>query len=137
MNLSLNHCFLTVHDQDVALAFYTEVLGLELRSDVPFDGMRWLTVGPASQPDLHIGLLMPGAPWSPPEEVRAALDITAKGLMPGVIFLTPDVDALFAELSGKGVEVTQEPIDQPYGVRDCGFRDPSGNHLRFSQPVKS
>ena len=97
MKLSLNHCFLTVHDQDVALAFYTEVLGLELRSDVPFDGMRWLTVGPASQPDLHIGLLMPGAPWSPPEEVRAALDITAKGLMPGVIFETPDVDALFLD----------------------------------------
>ena len=137
MKLSLNHCFLTVHDQDVALAFYTEVLGLEVRSDVPFDGMRWLTVGSPTQPELQIGLLMPGAPWTPAEEVRAALDITAKGLMPGVIFETPDVDALFAELTGKGVEVTQEPIDQTYGIRDCGFRDPSGNHLRFSQPIKA
>ena len=135
MNLSVNHCFLTVHDQDAALAFYTGVLGLEVRADVPFDGMRWLTVGSPTQPDLHIGLLMPGAPFSSAEDIRTALDITAKGLTPGVIFVTPDVDATFEELRAKGAEVVQEPIDQPYG-RDCAFRDPSGNHLRFTQLPK-
>jgi catechol 2,3-dioxygenase-like lactoylglutathione lyase family enzyme len=136
MEITVNHCFLTVHDQDVALAFYTDVLGLEKRYDVPFDGMRWLTVGSPTQPGLEIGLLRPGAPFSSEEDVRTALEITAKGLLPGLIFATPDVDALFEDLRGKGVEVAQEPIDQPYG-RDCAFRDPSGNHLRFTQAPKS
>jgi predicted enzyme related to lactoylglutathione lyase len=134
-NLTVSHCFLTVHDQDAALAFYTDVLGLEKRNDVAFDGMRWLTVGAVDQ-TLEIGLLPPGAPFSPPEDVRAALEITAKGLTPGVIFVTPDVEATFEDLRAKGAEVIQEPIDQPYG-RDCAFRDPSGNHLRFTQLPKS
>ena len=133
MNLTVNHCFVTVHDQDAALAFYTEVLGLRVRNDVPFDGMRWLTVGAADQPELEIGLLLPGAPFSSAEDVAAALTITAKGLTPGLIFRTPDVDGVFEELRKAGAEVVQEPIDQPYGMRDCAFRDPSGNHLRFSQ----
>jgi predicted enzyme related to lactoylglutathione lyase len=137
MNLSLNHCFLAVHDQDVALAFYTEVLGLQKRDDVPFDGMRWLTVGSPAQPDLHLGLLPPGAPFSSKEDVDAALEVIAKGLVPGLIFATDDCDATFERLRAAGAEVTQEPIDQPYGVRDCGFRDPSGNHLRFSQALGS
>ena len=136
MEITVNHCFLTVHDQDVALAFYTEKLGLEVRADVPLEGMRWLTVGSPTQPDMHIGLLRPGAPFSPDSDVRAALEITEKGLSPGLIFATPDVDATFEELRAKGAEVVQEPIDQPYG-RDCAFRDPSGNHLRFSQLPKS
>jgi predicted enzyme related to lactoylglutathione lyase len=133
-NLTVSHCFLTVHDQDVALSFYTDVLGLEKRNDVAFDGMRWLTVGAPDQP-LEIGLLPPGAPFSPPEDIKAALEITAKGLTPGVIFVTPDVEATFEDLRAKGAEVVQEPIDQPYG-RDCAFRDPSGNHLRFTQLPK-
>ena len=135
MNLTVNHCFITVADQDAALAFYTEVLGLEKRADVPFDGMRWLTVGSADQPDLHIGLLLPGAPWSPEEDRAAALEIVAKGLTPGLIFLTPDLDATFERLRAAGAEVVQEPIDQPFG-RDCAFRDPFGNHLRFTQAPK-
>ena len=130
-NLTVSHCFLTVHDQDVALAFYTDVLGLEPRTDVNLGDMRWMTVGPKDQA-IEIGLLPPGAPFSPPEDVTAALEITAKGLTPGVIFVTPDVEATFEELRSKGAEVVQEPIDQPYG-RDCAFRDPSGNHLRFTQ----
>ena len=134
-NLTVSHCFLTVHDQDAALAFYTGVLGLEKRTDVSLgDGMRWVTVGAADQ-TLEIGLLPPGAPFSPPEDVQAALEITAKGLTPGVIFVTPDVEATFEDLRAKGAEVVQEPIDQAYG-RDCAFRDPSGNHLRFTQLPK-
>jgi predicted enzyme related to lactoylglutathione lyase len=134
-NLTVSHCFLTVHDQDAALAFYTDVLGLEKRNDVSLgDGMRWVTVGAPDQ-TLEIGLLLPGAPFSPPEDVRAALELTAKGLTPGVIFVTPDVEATFEDLRSKGAEVIQEPIDQPYG-RDCAFRDPSGNHLRFTQLPK-
>ncbi|HST66631.1 MAG TPA: VOC family protein [Mycobacteriales bacterium] len=134
-NLTVSHCFLTVHDQDIALAFYTDMLGLEKRQDVSLgDGMRWVTVAPADQ-QLEIGLLPPGAPFSPPEDVKAALEVTAKGLTPGIIFLTPDVDGTFEDLRAKGVEVVQEPIDQPYG-RDCAFRDPSGNHLRFTQVPK-
>jgi predicted enzyme related to lactoylglutathione lyase len=133
-NLTVSHCFLTVHDQDVALAFYTDVLGLEPRADVNLGDMRWVTVGPKDQA-IEIGLLPPGAPFSPPEDVKAALEITAKGLTPGVIFVTPDVEATFEELRSKGAEVVQEPIDQPYG-RDCAFRDPSGNHLRFTQLPK-
>jgi predicted enzyme related to lactoylglutathione lyase len=136
MEITVNHCFVTVHDQDAALAFYTDVLGLEVRNDVPFEGMRWLTVGSPAQPELQIGLLLPGAPFSSPEDVRAAIELTAKGLTPGLIFATPDVDATFEELRAKGAEVVQEPIDQPYG-RDCAFRDPSGNHLRFNQSPKS
>jgi catechol 2,3-dioxygenase-like lactoylglutathione lyase family enzyme len=137
MKLTLSHCFLTVHDQDAALAFYRDTLGLEVRADVLFEGMRWLTVGPPSQPEVEIGLLPPGGPFITPEEREQALALTAKGLAPGVIFFTDDCDATFEQLSAAGVEVIQEPIDQPYGVRDCSFRDPSGNHLRFSQRAKS
>jgi predicted enzyme related to lactoylglutathione lyase len=136
MELTVTHCFLAVHDQDAALAFYRDTLGLEVRNDVEFGPMRWLTVGPASQPDLEIGLLLPGGPGSTPTDIEAAIEVTRKGIMPGLIFAVPDVDATFDELQRKGVEVYQEPIDQPYG-RDCAFADPSGNHLRFSQLPKS
>jgi catechol 2,3-dioxygenase-like lactoylglutathione lyase family enzyme len=133
MDISLSHAFLAVDDQDKALAFYRDVLGLEVRSDVAFENMRWLTVGPKSQPQVEIGLLTPGGPEGTQEDIDDALRLLAKGVLPGVIFLTSDVDALFQQVSAAGAEVTQEPIDQPYGVRDCGFRDPSGNHIRFSQ----
>jgi predicted enzyme related to lactoylglutathione lyase len=136
MELTVSHCFLAVHDQDVALAFYRDVLGLEVRFDVDLGSMRWLTVGPRTQPDLQIGLLLPGGPGSTEEDVRTALEVTRKGIMPGVIFTTPDVDALFEQLQSKGVEVYQEPMDQSYG-RDCAFADPSGNHIRFTQVPKS
>jgi catechol 2,3-dioxygenase-like lactoylglutathione lyase family enzyme len=136
MELTVTHCFLAVHDQDAALAFYRDVLGLEVRNDVDFGGMRWLTVGTPSQPDLEIGLLLPGGPGSTPADIESAIEVTRKGIMPGLIFVTPDVDATFEQLRAKGVEVYQEPIDQPYGVRDCAFADPSGNHIRFSQIPK-
>ena len=136
MEITVSHCFLAVHDQDAALAFYRDVLGLEVRNDVEVGPMRWLTVGAPGQADLEIGLLRPGGPGSTDDDIRTALEVTRKGIMPGLIFTTPDVDALFEELRAKGVEVYQEPIDQPYG-RDCAFADPSGNHIRFTQVAKS
>jgi len=123
MELKLSHSFLEVDDQDKALAFYRDVLGLEVRNDVTFEGMRWLTVGPKSQPDVEIVLGEVGMGRPP-------------GSLNGVIFVTDDLDGTFERVSGAGAEVLQEPIDQAYGVRDCAFRDPSGNHIRFSQPIK-
>jgi len=136
MELTVTHCFLAVHDQDAALAFYRDTLGLEVRNDIDLGVMRWLTVGAPSQPDLEIGLLVPGGPGSTPADIEAAIEVTRKGIMPGLIFAVADVDATFEELQGKGVEVYQEPMDQSYG-RDCAFADPSGNHIRFTQSAKS
>jgi catechol 2,3-dioxygenase-like lactoylglutathione lyase family enzyme len=137
MELTVTHTFLLVHDQDTALAFYRDTLDLEVRNDVRFGSMRWLTVGPPAQPELEIGLMKPDTDYSSAEDITAAIEVTAKGLIPGLIFATPDVDGTFETLRAKGVDVEQEPIDQPYGVRDCAFRDPSGNHLRFAQVAKS
>jgi len=135
---SVTHAGVAVHDQDAAIAFYTEKLGFELRNDVTIaDGaLRWVTVGPPSQPDVEIILLPPGAPGTP-EEVRAqALEVVAQGLIPGLIFRVDDCRATYDELKSRGVEMAQEPIEQPYGI-DAAFRDPSGNHIRFTQPLAS
>jgi predicted enzyme related to lactoylglutathione lyase len=132
MNLTLSHCFVSVHDQDKALAFYRDALGLEVRADASLDGMRWLTVGPPSQPGVEIGLYVPGSENSPADR-EAILALTAKGAMSAIIFATEDCDATFEKIRAFGAEVVQEPIDQPYGVRDCAFRDPSGNMVRFSE----
>lgn len=132
-NLIPTHAFLPVHDQDAALKFYTEALGLEVRADIPLgESVRWLTVGSPDQPDLEIGLMYPAGPYSNPEDTKLAIEVAAKGLIPGLVFRTDDCDATFEQLRAYGAEVEQEPMDQPYG-RDCAFRDPSGNHLRFSQ----
>ncbi len=136
MELTLSHTFIAVHDQDAALAFYRDVLGLEVRVDVPFEHFRWLTLGPAAQPEIEIGIVPVGMghSLSDAETLRALL---AKGCLNGVIFGTNDVDDTFERIRAAGAEVLQEPIDQPYGLRDCAFRDPSGNQLRFSQIPKS
>lgn len=133
MNLTLNHAFVQVHDQDEALAFYRDVLGLELRVDAPFESFRWLTVGPKDQPDLQIVLEDVG--MGRPADRGTLQELLAKGSLSGLIFATDDIDATFEQIRSAGAEVLQEPIDQPYGVRDCAFRDPSGNQLRFSQSV--
>lgn len=135
MDLTLSHCFIQVHDQDEALAFYRDVLGLEVRVDAQLEDFRWLTVGPLSQPDVEIGL-MPAGMVSPADR-ETLRTLLAKGSLSGVIFATDDVDATFEKISAVGAEVLQEPIDQPYGVRDCAFRDPSGNMVRFSGRPKS
>jgi predicted enzyme related to lactoylglutathione lyase len=135
MDIKLSQCFIPVDDHDKALAFYRDVLGLQVRNDVGFEGMRWVTVGAPSQPDVEIVLEPPvAAPNASPADKAAAAELLAKGLLRGVIFSTDDCDATFERIRAAGAEVLQEPIDQPYGVRDCAFRDPAGNMLRFSQP---
>jgi predicted enzyme related to lactoylglutathione lyase len=135
MDIKLSQCFIAVDDHDKALAFYRDVLGLEVRNDVGFEGMRWVSVGAPSQPDVEIVLEPPVAdPNASPADKEAAAELLAKGLLRGVIFATDDCDATFEHIRAAGGEVLQEPIDMPYGVRDCAFRDPSGNMLRFGQP---
>jgi len=137
MDLKLSHCVLPVDDHDKALHFYRDVLGLEVRNDVSFEGMRWVTVGPAAQPEVEIVLEPPGAnPNASPADRQVITELMAKGLMGRLVFITDDCDATFERIQASGAEVVQEPIDQPYGVRDCAFRDPSGNMLRFNQPRK-
>jgi catechol 2,3-dioxygenase-like lactoylglutathione lyase family enzyme len=132
MDLKLSHTFLDVHDIDLALAFYRDVLELDVHTDVTMDDFRWVTMSPKSQPDLEIGLMDPRqGPGAP--DADAVLTLTAKGSMNGLIFVTADVDGDFEKVRAAGAEVLQEPITQPYGVRDCAFRDPSGNMIRFSQ----
>ena len=134
MDIKLSTCFIAVDDHDKALAFYRDVLGLEVRGDVEFENMRWVTVGAPSQPDVAIVLEPPLAdPNAPAADKQAMAELLAKGQLRGVIFTTDDCDATFERIRAAGGEVLQEPIDQPYGVRDCSFRDPSGNKLRFNQ----
>jgi predicted enzyme related to lactoylglutathione lyase len=137
MDISVSTCFLAVDDHDKALAFYRDILGLEVRNDVAFEGMRWVTVGSPSQPDVNIVLEPPVAhPNASPADRQAMAELMAKGLLHGVLFATDDCDATFERISAAGGDVLQEPMDQPYGVRDCAFRDPAGNLLRFTQPLK-
>ncbi|MBM7789354.1 VOC family protein [Tenggerimyces flavus] len=134
MELTLHYCFITIDDGDQALAFYRDALGLELRNDVAYGGARWLTMGPKTQPDVNIVLETVNAdPNVAPEDLEALNDLLAKGLLRAVVLATPDCDATFEQVRSSGAEVIQEPIDQPYGVRDCAFRDPAGNMVRFAQ----
>jgi len=132
MDLSLSHCFVTVHDPDLALAFYRDVLGLELRNDVSSDGFRWLTLTTPSQPDVEIVLTEPHA-GRPPADGDALMALLTKGSLNGLIFRTTDLDATFEKVRASGADVLQEPSDQPWGVRDCAVRDPSGNMIRIAQ----
>jgi len=135
MNLTVSHTFITVSDQEQALQFYRDVIGLKVVNDVAFDGLRWLSLTPPAQPGVEIVLQVPEQyPDISPADRDAMAALVAKGLLAGVIFTTDDCDATFEQLRAAGAEVLQEPIDQPYGVRDCAFRDPAGNMLRFSQP---
>ncbi|GAB3258947.1 VOC family protein [Kineosporia babensis] len=135
MKITLSQCFLSVEDPDKAIEFYRDTLGFEVRNDVAFEGMRWITVGSPDQPDVDIVLEPPVAnPDASPTDREAMAGLMAKGLLSGVIFGTDNCDATFERIREAGAEVMQEPVDQPYGVRDCAFRDPSGNMLRFTQP---
>jgi predicted enzyme related to lactoylglutathione lyase len=138
MDITVASCFIAVDDHDKALTFYRDALGLEVRNDVSFEGMRWVTVGSPAQPDVDIVLEPPvGDPNASAKDKEAAAELLAKGLLRAVILRTDDVDAAFERVRAAGGEVLQEPIDQPYGVRDCAFRDPSGNMLRINQPRRS
>ncbi|MGV9414851.1 VOC family protein [Nocardia sp. NPDC003693] len=133
-DLALTHVSVLVGNQREALEFYRDAIGLEVRQDMPFGKARWLTLGPASQPTIEFLLEVPE--MVPNDGVQqGARTRIATGAQGTLIFGTDDVDATFERLEGAGVEVAQRPITQPYGVRDCGFRDPWGNHLRFSQQM--
>ncbi|MGQ5596200.1 VOC family protein [Streptomyces sp. ESR1.13] len=135
MDITLAQCFIAVDDHDKALAFYRDVLGLEVRNDVAFEGMRWVTMGSPAQPGVDIVLEPPLAdPNASAADREAMAGLLAKGHLRGVVFTTDDVDATFEHIRAAGAEVLQEPLDQPYGVRDCAFRDPAGNMLRFGRP---
>jgi catechol 2,3-dioxygenase-like lactoylglutathione lyase family enzyme len=132
MALTLSTCFVIVHDPDAALRFYRDDLGLELRNDVARDEYRWITVGSPSQPEVNIVLTnyLNGSP----ADGDAIAGLVAKGALNGVNFHTDDLDGTFEQLSIKGAEIVQEPMEQPWGTRDCAVRDPSGNMVRIDQP---
>jgi catechol 2,3-dioxygenase-like lactoylglutathione lyase family enzyme len=131
MNLTFSQCFVLIHDPDLALVFYRDTLGLELRNDVARGDFRWLTVGAASQPGIAIVLTnyLNGSPAD--HDALAAL--LAKGALNGVHFHTDDLDATYEKLRVSDAEIVQEPTDQPWGTRDCAVRDPSGNMVRIDQ----
>ena len=132
MTLTLSTCFVLVHDPDLALAFYRDALGLELRGDVAREDFRWLTVGSASQPG--VGIVLTNYLNGSPADVDALAALIAKGALNGVHFHTDDLDATFEAVRDSGVEIVQEPTDQPWGTRDFAVRDPSGNLVRIDQP---
>jgi len=132
MDLTLSTCFVLVHDPDLALAFYRDTLGLELRNDVAKGDFRWMTVGAATQPGVSIILtnFLQGSPAD--QDALAAL--LAKGALNGVNFRSDDLDATFEKVRASGAEIVQEPTDQFWGSRDFAVRDPSGNLVRIDQP---
>jgi catechol 2,3-dioxygenase-like lactoylglutathione lyase family enzyme len=132
MNLTLSQCFVLVHDPDLALAFYRDTLGLELRNDVAKGDFRWITVGAAAQPG--VAIVITNYLNGSPADVDALAALVAKGALNGVHFHSDDLDASFEKLSAAGAEIVQEPTDQPWGTRDCAVRDPSGNLIRIDQP---
>ncbi|BAV99875.1 VOC family protein [Lysobacter enzymogenes] len=132
MNLSIHSSFLPHTDPEASLAFYRDALGFEVRKDVGYQGLRWITVGPAGQPDTAIVLYPPQAtPGLTDAEKRAIAEMMAKGSYAMLNLATPDLEGVFAKLQAGDVEIVQEPVDQPYGVRDCAVRDPSGNMIRI------
>ncbi|MEK0154595.1 VOC family protein [Arthrobacter oryzae] len=135
MNISLQYCNITVDDTEKALAFYRDALGLELRNDVASGGFHWITLGSPDQPGLEIVLSEPHAGRSP-EDGDMMQELLTKGVLPMLVFRTDDLDATFEKVRASGAEVLQEPIDQPWGPRDCAFRDPSGNMVRIAQAPK-
>lgn len=132
MDISLSQCFVIVTDPDLALDFYRDALGLEVRNDVASGGFRWITVGAPSQPGVSIVLTnyLNGSP----ADAEAVTALVAKGALNGVHFHTDDLDAAFRQVREAGSEVVSEPADQPWGTRDFAVRDPSGNLIRIDQP---
>jgi catechol 2,3-dioxygenase-like lactoylglutathione lyase family enzyme len=134
MDISIHASFLPQADPDASLAFYRDALGFEVRNDVGYAGMRWITVGPPNQPGTSIVLYPPNAtPGITDDERRLIAEMMAKGTYATILLASADLDSTFARLEAGGAEVVQEPTDQPYGVRDCAFRDPAGNLLRIQE----
>jgi catechol 2,3-dioxygenase-like lactoylglutathione lyase family enzyme len=134
MDITIHSTFLPHDDPDASLAFYRDTLGFEVRNDVGYRGMRWITVGPAGQPGTSIVLHPPAAdPGITDDERRTIAEMMAKGTYAIITLATPDLDGTFAKLQASAAEIVQEPIDQPYGVRDCALRDPAGNLIRINE----
>jgi predicted enzyme related to lactoylglutathione lyase len=134
MDLTIHTTFLPHDDPEESLAFYRDILGFEVRQDVGDGRMRWITVGPPDQPGTSILLAPPAAdPGITDDERRTIVEMMAKGTYGWILLATTDLDGTFEQLQASGAEVVQEPIDQPYGVRDCAFRDPAGNHIRIQE----
>ena len=134
MDINIHASFLPHSDPDASLAFYRDLLGFEVRNDVGYKGMRWITVGPAGQPGISIVLHPPGAdPGITEDERRTISEMMAKGTYAGILLATHDLDAAFEKLQASGAEVVQEPTEQPYGVRDCAVRDPASNMFRIQE----
>jgi catechol 2,3-dioxygenase-like lactoylglutathione lyase family enzyme len=134
MDITIHASFLPHDDPDASVAFYRDVLGFEVRSDVGGGRMRWITVGPADQPGTSIVLEPPATdPALTDDERRAIVEMMAKGSYARVILATPDLDATFEKVQASGADVVQEPTQQPWGVRDCAIRDPAGNLVRINQ----
>jgi uncharacterized glyoxalase superfamily protein PhnB len=131
MDVTLSSCFVLVHDPDLALAFYRDVLGLELRSDVAREHFRWITVGAPSQPGVSI--VLTNYVNGTPDDNDTVAALLAKGALYGAHFSSADLDALFEKVRASGADIVQEPADQPWGARDCSVRDPSGNLIRIDQ----
>jgi catechol 2,3-dioxygenase-like lactoylglutathione lyase family enzyme len=134
MDLTIHQAYLPHDDPDAALAFYRDTLGFEVRNDVDYRGLRWITVGPAGQPGTSIVLHPPGAdPGVTDDERRTIAEMMAKGTYAGINLATRDLDATFERLQARDVDVVQEPTDQPWGIRDCAVRDPAGNLIRIQE----
>ena len=134
MDINLHSAFLPHTDPEASLAFYRDLLGFEVRNDVRYGGMCWLTVGPADQPGMNLVLEPPGAdPGITDEERRTMAEMMAKGTYARLLLATKDLDGTFERLAASDAEIVQEPIEQPYGVRDCAVRDPAGNLLRIQE----
>ena len=134
MDITIHSSFLPQDDPEAALAFYRDTLGFELRLDVGYQGMRWLTVGPPEQPGTNIVLHPPGVdPGITEDERRTIAEMMAKGTYASVMLATKDLDGTFEKLQAGDADIVQEPMDQPYGIRDCAVRDPAGNLVRIQE----
>jgi uncharacterized glyoxalase superfamily protein PhnB len=134
MNISIHSTFLQHNDPEASLVFYRDTLEFEVRNDVAYGAMRWITVGPAGQPGTSIVLAPPGAtPGITDDERRTIMEMMAKGTYAMILFATNDLDGTFERLQARNAEIVQEPTEQPYGVRDCAVRDPAGNLIRIQQ----
>ena len=134
MDITIHSSFLPQDDPDAALAFYCDTLGFEVRNDVGYKGMRWITVGPADQPGTSIVLHPPAVdPGITDDERRMIVEMMAKGTYAGINLATADLDGVFQRLQDGDADIVQEPTDQPYGVRDCAVRDPAGNMIRIQE----
>ncbi len=134
MDITIHSSFLPHNDPDASLAFYRDILGLEVRLDVGYGGMRWITVGPPGQPSTSIVLYPPATdPGITEDERRTIVEMMAKGTYAIILLATRDLDGTFERLQAGGAEVVQEPTEQPYGIRDAAFRDPAGNLVRIQE----